>query len=183
MQKCFPFLFKMNGYFLKLMLGSVWLPCIESLRCCKVVRFLRKSWLLPFMSALSSCFLLFFFSAACRWFFGKIPRAKAEEILNKQRKDGAFLIRESESAPGDFSLSVKWVSLGQLAAQQTESVIHAHTVYLWIHICHYPLISSHHWRFRSFHAQPLLFVCVCAAPLCPMSINLFAQLHCAFPFL
>lgn len=41
------------------------------------------------------------------WFFGKIPRAKAEEMLSKQRHDGAFLIRESESAPGDFSLSVK----------------------------------------------------------------------------
>uniref|UniRef100_G1LRX7 Growth factor receptor bound protein 2 n=1 Tax=Ailuropoda melanoleuca TaxID=9646 RepID=G1LRX7_AILME len=40
------------------------------------------------------------------WFFGKIPRAKAEEMLSKQRHDGAFLIRESESAPGDFSLSV-----------------------------------------------------------------------------
>lgn len=43
------------------------------------------------------------------WFYGKIPRAKAEEMLNKQRHDGAFLIRESESAPGDFSLSVKYV--------------------------------------------------------------------------
>uniref|UniRef100_A0A803V5C3 Growth factor receptor bound protein 2 n=1 Tax=Ficedula albicollis TaxID=59894 RepID=A0A803V5C3_FICAL len=42
------------------------------------------------------------------WFFGKIPRAKAEEMLGKQRHDGAFLIRESESAPGDFSLSVKF---------------------------------------------------------------------------
>uniref|UniRef100_H2ZTE1 Growth factor receptor bound protein 2 n=1 Tax=Latimeria chalumnae TaxID=7897 RepID=H2ZTE1_LATCH len=42
------------------------------------------------------------------WFFGKIPRAKAEEMLGKQRQDGAFLIRESESAPGDFSLSVKF---------------------------------------------------------------------------
>ncbi|XP_060250990.1 growth factor receptor-bound protein 2 isoform X1 [Ovis aries] len=44
------------------------------------------------------------------WFFGKIPRAKAEEMLSKQRHDGAFLIRESESAPGDFSLSVKFKS-------------------------------------------------------------------------
>ncbi|XP_041531485.1 growth factor receptor-bound protein 2-like [Microtus oregoni] len=43
-----------------------------------------------------------------RWFFGKIPRAKAEEMLCNQRHDGAFLIRESESAPGDFSLSVKF---------------------------------------------------------------------------
>lgn len=38
--------------------------------------------------------------------FGKIPRAKAEEMLSKQRHDGAFLIR-GESAPGDFSLSVQ----------------------------------------------------------------------------
>nr|4JMG_A Chain A, Clamp Ptpn11_pY580 [synthetic construct] len=42
------------------------------------------------------------------WYKGKIPRAKAEEMLSKQRHDGAFLIRESESAPGDFSLSVKF---------------------------------------------------------------------------
>ncbi|KAM4604220.1 growth factor receptor-bound protein 2a [Polymixia lowei] len=42
------------------------------------------------------------------WFHGKISRAKAEEVLNKQRLDGAFLIRESESTAGDFSLSVKF---------------------------------------------------------------------------
>lgn len=55
-----------------------------------------------------TCFLLPpSLPSSSRWFFGKIPRAKAEEMLNKQRHDGAFLIRESESAPGDFSLSVK----------------------------------------------------------------------------
>uniref|UniRef100_S4RVI7 Growth factor receptor-bound protein 2b n=1 Tax=Petromyzon marinus TaxID=7757 RepID=S4RVI7_PETMA len=42
------------------------------------------------------------------WFTGKIPRVKAEEMLNRQKFDGAFLVRESESAPGDFSLSVKF---------------------------------------------------------------------------
>ncbi|XP_006816331.1 growth factor receptor-bound protein 2-like [Saccoglossus kowalevskii] len=42
------------------------------------------------------------------WFHGKISRAKAEELLQLQPHDGAFLIRESESAPGDFSLSVKF---------------------------------------------------------------------------
>jgi len=52
-------------------------------------------------------FPIVLFSSLHRWFFGKIPRAKAEEMLGKQRHDGAFLIRESESAPGDFSLSVK----------------------------------------------------------------------------
>ena len=43
----------------------------------------------------------------CRWFHGRITRAKAEDLLSKQPHDGAFLIRESESTPGDFSLSVK----------------------------------------------------------------------------
>ncbi|XP_070579951.1 growth factor receptor-bound protein 2-like [Ptychodera flava] len=42
------------------------------------------------------------------WFRGKISRAKAEELLRQQSHDGAFLIRESESSPGDFSLSVKF---------------------------------------------------------------------------
>ena len=43
------------------------------------------------------------------WYHGRITRNKAEEQLLKQPIDGAFLIRESESTPGDFSLSVKWV--------------------------------------------------------------------------
>ncbi|XP_002734614.1 growth factor receptor-bound protein 2-like [Saccoglossus kowalevskii] len=42
------------------------------------------------------------------WFHGKISREKAEELLQLQSYDGAFLIRESESTPGDFSLSVKF---------------------------------------------------------------------------
>ena len=42
------------------------------------------------------------------WFYGRITRARAEEILNRQYHDGAFLIRESESTLGDFSLSVKF---------------------------------------------------------------------------
>ncbi|VDP16871.1 unnamed protein product [Soboliphyme baturini] len=43
-----------------------------------------------------------------RWYYGRISRADAESMLKKQPNDGAFLIRESESCPGDFSLSVKF---------------------------------------------------------------------------
>lgn len=39
-----------------------------------------------------------------QWYYGKIIRAEA---VAKQPHDGAFLIRESESSPGNFSLSVK----------------------------------------------------------------------------
>ncbi|XP_070840807.1 growth factor receptor-bound protein 2a isoform X1 [Chaetodon trifascialis] len=44
------------------------------------------------------------------WFHGNMRRVEAEEFLNKQRVDGAFIIRESESSPGDFTLSVKYDS-------------------------------------------------------------------------
>uniref|UniRef100_H2Z374 Growth factor receptor-bound protein 2 n=1 Tax=Ciona savignyi TaxID=51511 RepID=H2Z374_CIOSA len=42
------------------------------------------------------------------WYKGKIKRMVAEEILKQQKKNGQFLIRESESTPGDFSLSVRF---------------------------------------------------------------------------
>lgn len=49
----------------------------------------------------------------CRWFVGKVTRCQAEERLLKRtgaglsQPDGAFLVRMSESAPGEFSISVK----------------------------------------------------------------------------
>ncbi|CAB4002121.1 growth factor receptor-bound 2 [Paramuricea clavata] len=42
------------------------------------------------------------------WYHGKISRNDAEELLKKQTHDGAFLIRDSERSPGDFSLSVRY---------------------------------------------------------------------------
>lgn len=42
------------------------------------------------------------------WFFGSITRAKAETLLlNPMRKHGCYLIRESESSPGQYSLSMR----------------------------------------------------------------------------
>ncbi|XP_010991884.1 GRB2-related adapter protein isoform X2 [Camelus dromedarius] len=40
------------------------------------------------------------------WYSGRISRQLAEEILMKRNHVGAFLIRESESSPGEFSISV-----------------------------------------------------------------------------
>ena len=44
------------------------------------------------------------------WYYGKISRAKAEELLADQPYNGAFLIRDSETImePGSYSLSVKF---------------------------------------------------------------------------
>ncbi|XP_039263250.2 growth factor receptor-bound protein 2-like [Styela clava] len=41
------------------------------------------------------------------WYYGKIKRVEADSFLIQQTLDGAFLIRDSESTAGDFSLSVK----------------------------------------------------------------------------
>ncbi|XP_055991727.1 GRB2-related adapter protein isoform X2 [Sorex fumeus] len=40
------------------------------------------------------------------WYSGRISRQLAEDTLMKRNRLGAFLIRESESAPGEFSVSV-----------------------------------------------------------------------------
>lgn len=42
------------------------------------------------------------------WYAGRISRSVAEETLLKLGFIGAFLIRESESSPGDFSISVNY---------------------------------------------------------------------------
>ena len=45
------------------------------------------------------------------WYFGAITRKHAENLLMQPFNDcGSFLIRNSESSPGDYSLSVKFVN-------------------------------------------------------------------------
>ncbi|NXA26200.1 GRAP protein, partial [Ibidorhyncha struthersii] len=43
-----------------------------------------------------------------RWYAGRISRHLAEEQLLKRKHLGAFLIRDSESSPGEFSISVNY---------------------------------------------------------------------------
>ncbi|NXT38645.1 GRAP protein, partial [Pelecanoides urinatrix] len=43
-----------------------------------------------------------------RWYAGRISRHLAEEQLLKRKHLGAFLIRDSESTPGEFSISVNY---------------------------------------------------------------------------
>ncbi|CAB3401156.1 unnamed protein product [Caenorhabditis bovis] len=45
----------------------------------------------------------------CSWYLGKITRTDAETLLKKpSMNDGTFLVRQCESSPGDFSISVKF---------------------------------------------------------------------------
>uniref|UniRef100_A0A672QBN2 Cytoplasmic protein NCK1-like n=1 Tax=Sinocyclocheilus grahami TaxID=75366 RepID=A0A672QBN2_SINGR len=43
------------------------------------------------------------------WYYGKLTRHQAEMVLNQMGVDGDFLIRDSESTPNDFSISLKAV--------------------------------------------------------------------------
>lgn len=42
------------------------------------------------------------------FYHGKVARVQAEQVLLGSGMDGAFLIRDSESSPDDFSLSIKF---------------------------------------------------------------------------
>lgn len=41
------------------------------------------------------------------WYYGNVTRHQAECILNERGEEGDFLIRDSESSPSDFSISLK----------------------------------------------------------------------------
>ncbi|XP_043926291.1 cytoplasmic protein NCK1 isoform X1 [Protopterus annectens] len=42
-----------------------------------------------------------------QWYYGKITRHQAELAMNERGNEGDFLIRDSESSPSDFSISLK----------------------------------------------------------------------------
>lgn len=42
-----------------------------------------------------------------RWFHGHLSGKEAEKLLTEKGKHGSFLVRESQSHPGDFVLSVR----------------------------------------------------------------------------
>ena len=46
------------------------------------------------------------FFHVCSWYFGQIKRADAEKLLKSSPEPGRFLVRQSESKPGDYSLSL-----------------------------------------------------------------------------
>ena len=51
---------------------------------------------------------MYWFSFLCRWYFGKIKRVDAEKLLQLPvNQIGAFLIRDSETILGTYSLSIR----------------------------------------------------------------------------
>lgn len=57
------------------------------------------------------------------WYYGNITRHQAECILNERGEEGDFLVRDSESSPSDFSVSLKAAGKNKhFKVQQTEGV-------------------------------------------------------------
>jgi SH2 domain len=50
---------------------------------------------------------LVFLRSICRWFHGNLSGKEAEKLILERGKNGSFLVRESQSKPGDFVLSVR----------------------------------------------------------------------------
>ena len=44
-----------------------------------------------------------------RWFHTHVTAQQAEELLLKEGQDGSFLVWPSQTNPGDFKLSVRYV--------------------------------------------------------------------------
>jgi len=44
-----------------------------------------------------------------RWFHGQLPGKEAERMLKEKGEDGRFLVRASQSQPGNFVLSIREV--------------------------------------------------------------------------
>ena len=55
----------------------------------------------------SSPVQLCIFSLSFRWFHGHLSGKEAEKIMLEKGKNGSFLVRESQSKPGDYVLSVR----------------------------------------------------------------------------
>ncbi|XP_054471260.1 cytoplasmic protein NCK2a [Anoplopoma fimbria] len=57
------------------------------------------------------------------WYYGNITRHQAECILNERGEEGDFLVRDSESSPNDFSVSMKAAGKNKhFKVQQSEGV-------------------------------------------------------------
>lgn len=81
---------------------------LASLLCCKQPSWV-EDWERPytnnlFILSLTLCIKLAIFPS-CRWFHGRTSRSVACQRLEEDGRAGAYLIRESESARGNFVLS------------------------------------------------------------------------------
>jgi len=51
--------------------------------------------------------IIYIYLSICRWFHGNLSGKEAEKLILERGKNGSFLVRESQSKPGDFVLSVR----------------------------------------------------------------------------
>ena len=68
-----------------------------------------------------------------RWFHGHLSAKEAERLMLERGKNGSFLVRESQSKPGDFVLSVRTddrVTHVMIRSQVSDQRIYPYFVYL-----------------------------------------------------
>lgn len=56
--------------------------------------------------------------AVHRWYHGDLSRHAAEAMLLSNGRDGSYLLRDSQDRPGDYALSVRYVSSNWALCQE-----------------------------------------------------------------
>ena len=65
----------------------------------------------------------------CRWFHPNLLAKEAEDLLLKKGQDGTFLVRPSQSTPGDYTLSARSV---ETCGYPTTFCVCRLPVWLWL---------------------------------------------------
>lgn len=86
-------------------------------------------------SIILSCFLLLLHSG--RWFHGHLSGKEAEKLILEKGKNGSFLVRESQSKPGDYVLSVRTDDrITHVMIRSKVSYTHC-IIHTWVHFWHF----------------------------------------------
>jgi hypothetical protein len=64
----------------------------------------NMTWNFVITAVSARCFI---HAYLCRWFHGHLSGKEAEKLILEKGKNGSFLVRESQSKPGDYVLSVR----------------------------------------------------------------------------
>lgn len=75
-----------------------------------------------------------------RWFHGHLSGKEAEKLILEKGKNGSFLVRESQSKPGDYVLSVR----------TDDKVTH---VMIRCQVLHYPHFTLFKYRRTFLHCR------------------------------
>uniref|UniRef100_A0A914XLL4 Cytoplasmic protein n=1 Tax=Plectus sambesii TaxID=2011161 RepID=A0A914XLL4_9BILA len=102
--------------------------------------------------------------AHCAWYYGRLTREQSDALLDDRGTEGDFLVRDSESNPGDYSISLKGKGRNKHFWIQVESAVSRFKIgtrnfdsmeELLQHYTKHPIYTSDRTNERLFLVRPL----------------------------